>query len=158
MKYAAACSEVSRAQTGTTSLRRVMKTILLALSRSMPSPVPLDEAAQDDAASVGRDRGVEEVDLALLADLDVLVGRGRVRRGAPQHGLRRLEALGLDVEAVLGPERAALAGHQDDVVLLDDRLLGLLEAVVVERERRLPGAGEPEEEEADVAELAVRSR
>ena len=40
MKYAAACSEESRAQTGTTSLRRVMKTILLAFGRSIPSPVP----------------------------------------------------------------------------------------------------------------------
>ncbi len=41
MKYAAACSEVSLAQTGTTSLRRVMKTILFAFSRSIPSPLPL---------------------------------------------------------------------------------------------------------------------
>ena len=41
MKYAAACSDVSFAHTGTTSLRRVMNTILLAFSRSMPSPEPL---------------------------------------------------------------------------------------------------------------------
>ena len=39
--FAAACSEVRRAQTGTTSWRRVMKTILFAFGRSIPAAVPL---------------------------------------------------------------------------------------------------------------------
>jgi hypothetical protein len=74
---------------------------------------------------------------------------------APQRTLGGLEAFGLDVEAVLGAEGAAVGGHQHDVVLLDDRALRLLQAVVVERERRLACSREAEKEEADVAELGV---
>ena len=135
-----------------------MNTILFALSRSMPVASALDVAAQHDAPAVRRDRRVQEVDLAALVDLDVLVDRGRVRRRSPEDGLRRLEPLGLDVEAVLGAEGAAVARQENDVVLLDDGPLRLLQAVVVEGQRRLAGPREAEEQEPDVAELAGPAR
>src|SRR5262249_19630853 len=116
----------------------------------------LDETAQDDAAPVRGDRRVEEVDLAAARlHLDVLVAGRRMRGGAPEDRLARLEAFRLDVEPVLRAERAAVARQEHDVVLLDDRALGRLEPVVVERQRRLPGPREAEEEEPDVAELPV---
>ena len=89
--------------------------------------------------------------LPFVVELDVLVDGGRVRRRAPEDGLRRLEPLGLDVEAVLGPEGAPVRRQEDDVVLLDDRVAPAPEAVVVKGQRRLAGAREPEEQEADVA-------